>query len=216
MYICEYMTPEPLTISPKTSLMEARKILDAFQFRHLPVVSENLQLLGIITDRDLRSAFPSSIGSKQQQEGEYEVLGTTPVADIMTTSCTTLSPDATLDDALLLFDRDKVGGLPVVDDAGIVKGMFSIRDLTAAYKDLFGVSDKGSVLIGIADTGEVGIMASIVNILEQNGITFTRLIRMQGELGKGSIYLRINTFRLASVYNVLKQNGLTIIKPNCG
>lgn len=209
------MTPDPLTISPETSLIEARKILDAFLFRHLPVVNENLQLLGIITDRDLRSAFPSSIVSEAQQEKEYKSLATRCVADIMTTTCTTLSPDATLDDALLLFDRDKVGGLPVVDDIGIVKGMFSIRDLTAAYKDLFGVSDKGSVLIGIADTGEVGIMAAIVNILEQNGITFTRLIRMKGEEGKGSIYLRINTFRLASVYTLLKQNGLTIIKPNC-
>lgn len=215
MYICKYMTPDPLTISPETSLVDARKMLDAFQFRHLPVVGQQLQLLGIITDRDLRSAFPSSVAPQEQQQKEYENLRTRYVADVMTTTCTTLRPDATLDDALLLFDRDKVGGLPVVDDSGIVKGMFSIRDLTAAYKALFGVSDKGSVLIGIADTGEVGIMASIVNILEQNGITFTRLIRMKDEEGKGSIYLRINTFRLASVYSLLEQNGLAIIKPNC-
>ncbi len=213
MYICEYMTSDPLTITADVSLPEARKILDTFRFRHLPVVDAEKNLVGIITDRDLRSAYPSSIMSDDERAQGFEKLALIPVGDIMTADCTVISPLATLDDALLLFDREKVGGLPVVNDDGKVCGMFSIRDLTAAYKQLFGVSDKGSVLIGIADNGEPGIMSKIVNILEENGISFTRLIRMEESDGSAKIYLRINTFRLSGVQKLLQSHKLTILKP---
>lgn len=213
MYICEYMTPEPLTITADVFLPEARRILDAFNFRHLPVVDSERKLVGIITDRDLRSAYPSSIISESERQHAFLKVEKTPVGDIMTTECSVISPHATLDDALIIFDRDKVGGLPVVDDDDFIRGMFSIRDLTAAYKQLFGVSDKGSVLIGIVDHGEVGVMGKIVNLLEQNHISFTRLIRMEEPSGGAKIYLRINTYRLSGVHKLLVANGLTILKP---
>lgn len=213
MYICEYMTPDPLTITADVALPEARKILDTFRFRHLPVVDAEKNLVGIITDRDLRSAYPSSVMSDDERAQGFEKLAQIPVSNIMTVDCVTISPLATLDDALILFDRTKVGGLPVVNEDGRVCGMFSIRDLTAAYKQLFGVSDKGSVLIGIADNGEPGIMSKIVNILEENGISFTRLIRMEETDGSAKIYLRINTFRLSSVHKLLQSHNLIILKP---
>ena len=103
--------------------------------------------------------------------------------------------------------------MPVVSDQDLVVGMFSIRDLIAAYKNLFGVADKGSALIGIADSGEIGIMGAIVNVLEKNGIAFTRLIRMPESDTEAKIYVRINTYRLASVYKLLEQKGLTVLKP---
>ncbi len=212
MYICEYMTPAPLTITPDVSLVKARAILDDCRFRHLPVVDKEKKLLGIITDRDLRSAYPSSIMSEKEKAEKLALLRKTPVADIMTCHCVSISPLATLDDALLLFDRDKVGGLPVVDDDGRVCGMFSIRDLMAAYKQLFGVADKGSVLIAVADNGEQGIMGRIVNLLEKHDVSFTRLIRVEEPAGCAKIYLRINTFRVAGVYKLLQADNLTILK----
>ncbi|CAG37559.1 CBS domain-containing protein [Desulfotalea psychrophila] len=213
MYISEYMTPEPLTIYPHTLLPEARGILDAFKFRHLPVVDDGQRLLGIITDRDLRSAYPSSLESGEESSGKFLGVEKTPVSEIMTVNCATIHPQATLDDALFLFDREKVGGVPVVNDQDLVVGMFSIRDLIAAYKNLFGVADKGSALIGIADSGEIGIMGTIVNILEKNGIAFTRLIRMPASDTEAKIYVRINTYRLAIVYKLLEQDGLTVLRP---
>lgn len=213
MYICEYMTPDPLTITSDISLVEARRILDKYKFRHLPVVDSTGVLVGIITDRDLRSAYPSSLNEIEDTQKGLESLAGIGVEEVMTKECTTLDLGATLDDALLVFDRDKVGGLPVVNDDGVVLGMFSVRDLMAAYKSLFGVTDKGSVLIGVEDSGEPGIMGKIVSLLENNGIIFTRLIRLQDPDANDKIFLRINTFRLASVYKLLKENGLVILKP---
>jgi acetoin utilization protein AcuB len=70
----------------------------------------------------------------------------------MSVDCVGLTPESTLDDALLLFDRDRMGALPVLDDGRVV-GIFSSRDLLAAYKELFGVGEKGSVLLAIEDDG---------------------------------------------------------------
>jgi acetoin utilization protein AcuB len=209
MYISRHMTVEPVTVSPEMLLPEARAMLNEYQFRHLPVVDERCALLGMLTDRDLRSAYPSSVLSNSERQLIYEKVEKTTVAEIMSTDCVTLGLDSTLDDALLLFDRDQMGALPVLDGVKVV-GVFSIRDLTTAYKNLFGVGEKGSILIGIIDDGSPGIMTRIVTLLEEYHIPFTRLLRIQDRRGGGTIFLRINTFKIGKVYKLLENAGLVI------
>jgi len=204
MYISRFMVKEPLTA---TSDMEARRLLNVNRFRHLPVVDRQGQLLGMITDRDLRSAYPSSMLSESERVAAYERIKETTVADIMSVDCIGLTPESTLDDALLLLDRMKVGALPVLE-GGQVVGIFSSRDLLTAYKELFGVGEKGSVLLGIEDDGEKGLLTRIVNLLEQHDIPFTRLLRFQDVENGNRIYLRLNTYKIASVVNLLREAGI--------
>jgi len=150
MYISRYMIKEPLTVTPEMSLPEARRLLTENNFRHLPVVDREGQLVGMISDRDLRSAYPSSMLSESERLLVYEQVAKAVVADIMSTDCISLTPESTLDDALLLFDRERMGALPVLDDGRVV-GILSSRDLLAAYKELFGIGEKGSVLLAIED-----------------------------------------------------------------
>jgi acetoin utilization protein AcuB len=201
------MAKEPLTATPDMKLPEARRLLNENRFRHLPVVDGQGQLLGMITDRDLRSAYPSSVLSEGERIAAYERIKNTTVADIMSVDCIGLTPQSTLDDALLLLDRMKVGALPVLDEGQVV-GIFSSRDLLAAYKELFGVGGKGSVLLGIEDDGEKGLLTRIVNLLEQHDIPFTRLLRFQDIENGNRIYLRLNTYKTASVINLLREAGI--------
>jgi acetoin utilization protein AcuB len=207
MYISRFMAKEPLTASPDMKLPEARRLLNLNRFRHLPVVDGQGQLLGMITDRDLRSAYPSSVLSEGERIAAYERIKNTTVADIMSVDCIGLNPQSTLDDALLLLDRMKVGALPVLDEGQVV-GIFSSRDLLTAYKELFGVGEKGSVLLGIEDDGEKGLLTRIVNLLEQHDIPFTRLLRFQDIENGNRIYLRLNTYKTASVINLLREAGI--------
>ena len=213
MYIIDYMTPDPITIAPGLLLPEARRILNDFHFRHLPVVDQDKKILGIITDRDLRSAYPSTLSSDNEKLLTFGQVEKTTVAEIMTSPCISLLPGTTLDDALLLFDRDKIGAMPVLDDDGRVIGMFSISDLTAAYKKLFGVEEKGSVLIALEDDGQANSMSRIVTLLEEHDISCTRLIRMPQRGAVSRMYLRINTFRLVAVQKLLQSAGFTLLKP---
>jgi acetoin utilization protein AcuB len=201
------MVKEPLTATSDMTLPEARRLLNVNRFRHLPVVDRQGQLLGMITDRDLRSAYPSSMLSESERVAAYERIKETTVADIMSVDCIGLTPESTLDDALLLLDRMKVGALPVLE-GGQVVGIFSSRDLLTAYKELFGVGEKGSVLLGIEDDGEKGLLTRIVNLLEQHDIPFTRLLRFQDVENGNRIYLRLNTYKIASVVNLLREAGI--------
>lgn len=212
MYISEYMTPDPITVSPNMLLPEARLMLNTYHIRHLPVVDGEKKLVGIVTDRDLRSAYPSSVCTKHEQMEEFARVEKMTVADIMTTTCAALSLEASLDDALLIFDREQIGGIPVLDKEGVVLGFFSLLDLTAAYRRLFGMMEKGSLLIGVEDDGRENILSEIVTMLEKNGIVLTRLIRLADVDDVGKIYMRINTRNPAEVYNLLKINGFSLLR----
>lgn len=213
MYISEYMTSDPITISSAVFLPEARRILNEFHIRHLPVVDRENKLVGIVSDRDLRSAYPSSVTSRGDKILAFEQVEKTTVADMMTTTCSTLGPDATLDDALLIFDRDKVGGIPVVSEENVVLGMFSLLDLTAAYRKLFGVAEEGSVLIGVEDDDRDNILSELVILLEQNGILLTRLIRLVEQNEVTKIFMRINSRKPVEVYKLLRSKGFVFLEP---
>ncbi len=211
MNISDYMTPDPITVFPGMSLPEARRTLRENNFRHLPVVGEDKQLIGIITDRDLRSAYPSSVVSKKDSIIAYEQVEQKTVADIMTGSCSILGIDARLDDALLIFDRDQVGGIPVVDDEGRVIGIFSLLDLTAAYRKLFGVSQKDSLLIRIEDVGRRGMMSEIADLFDKQDIQLTQFFRISEKNDVKKIYIRVITRQPMEVYTLLKNNGFNIL-----
>ena len=163
MYISKHMTASPITVSGLTSLPEARQILSQYQIRHLPVIDKFGKLVGILSDRDLRSAYPSSVASKEQAILAFDHVQRSTVADIMTTTCSTLSIDARLDDALHIFERDKVGAIPVLDDDGKVLGLFSLLDLTSAYGQLFGVEEGGTLYFVIKDEVEIISLASFLH-----------------------------------------------------
>jgi acetoin utilization protein AcuB len=208
------MTPDPLTISPDCLLPEVKEILCKHKFRHLPVVDKEGKLVGIVTDRDIRSAFPSSVSSGDQYEESLELVNRTPVSEIMVTECTYITPDYTLDDTLMVFDRFRVGALPVLNSDGKVLGMFSIRDLTAAYKELFGLAEKGSVLIAIEDDESENTLSSLVLLLEKQKIPVTRMLRVPAtEAHIGKIYLRVNTYNVTKVQRSLTEAGFALLKP---
>jgi len=211
MYILRHMTPDPITISPEMLLPEARALLNEYHFRHLPVVDVDGKLVGILTDRDLRSAYPSSVISDSERRLVYERVEKTSVSEIMSTECVSLGVNSTLDDALFLFDRDQPGALPVLDGERVI-GIFSIRDLNAAYKTLFGVGEKGAVLIGIHDDGSPTIMARLVTLLEKERIPFTRVLRIFDKQTGDTIYVRINTFKIAAVLDLLEENDFAVKK----
>lgn len=213
MYIAHYMTKAPATVGPETPIAEVKITLETKHFRHLPVVDENGQLLGMVTDRDIRSAYPSCIETGKQHKDEIWKIGQSQVSEIMSREVVYLSTYATLDDALILLDRHKVGALPVVDDKHTVVGIFSVRDLIMAYTTLFGLGERGSVLVGIMDDGKPRPLTRIVHTLEEHDIHFSRVVRsknlLQGQQTQ-TIFIRVNTMNLRAVHRALEDAGFTV------
>ncbi len=214
MFITQHMTRNPVTVSPETLLPAVREILKSGKFRHLPVVDGENHLVGIVTDRDLRSASPSSVLSEERIKACLSELDQTPVSAIMSRAFFTLNPISTLDDALILLDREKIGALPVVDEEQRVIGMFSMRDLMGAYRRLFGLGERGSAMIVVEHDGKRKPLSRIAKVLEEHNIRFTRLIRTEAEEAMPErIYLRVNTYNISAVHQALKEAGFALVLP---
>ncbi|MFA7382470.1 MAG: CBS domain-containing protein [Desulfurivibrionaceae bacterium] len=214
MFITQHMTRNPVTVSPETTLPAVQEILQKGKFRHLPVVDERKRLLGMVTDRDLRSASPSSVLSAEQIKACLADFDQTPVSAIMSSAIFSLTPMTTLDDALILLDREKIGALPVVDQEQRVIGMFSMRDLMAAYRRLFGLGERGSAMIVVEHDGRRKPLSRIAKVLEEHNIRFTRLIRTEAEKEVPErIYLRVNTYNISAVHHALAEAGFAVVLP---
>lgn len=215
MYISRHMKTSPVTVTPETFLPDVRALMTNNKFRHLPVVDRGNRLVGMITDRDLRSAYPSSLLPEEKRTAILAEVANTLVSSVMSTDVVFLTPLSTLDDALHYFYRDKIGLLPVIDEEKRVIGVFSVQDLMKAYKKLYGIGDRGSALIAVVDDGNPKPLTRIVRVLEEQNVRFSRLTRAQNEAGdKNIIYLRVHTFNLSNVHRALKEIGMQIVAPD--
>lgn len=217
MYVHRHMSSPPVTIGPQMPILEVREVLRSRSFRHLPVVDEQGRLIGMVTDRDIRSAYPSSMLAENELKAVLDQLAHTPVSAIMSRDIVSLPPLATLDDALFLLEQRGVGAVPVVDFERRVLGVFSIRDLLTAYRKLFGAGMRGSALVEIKDDRKPLLLSRIIQTLEAKEIPFTRLVRTQekeDEAWSGTIYLRVNTFNIMAVHAVLREAGFEPVLPH--
>ena len=212
MRIAAWMTPHPACVSPETPITELRELLHGKGCRHVPVVDAAGLLVGVVSDRDQRTAFPSSVLEPVLAPEHAERLAQVPVSAIMGRPPVALPLEATLDDALLLFDRHHVGALPVVDDGGAVVGLVTMRDVLRAYRRLFGIGIAGSSLVEIPDDGEANLLARIATALESGGIACTSLVRVERPgSAPGVVSARVQTYNTHAVREALRAAGLAAL-----
>jgi acetoin utilization protein AcuB len=155
MFVAEWMTPKPESVTPKTPVMEAMQRLRKGGYRRLPVVDGG-RLVGIVTDRDLKDATPSSATTLSVYELNY-LLSKLSVREVMTAPVVTVAPEDPVEEASLLMETHKISGLPVVAE-GRLEGMLTITDMLRAFVAMLGLRDGGTrVTVSLPD--EPGVLA---------------------------------------------------------
>lgn len=130
MRVKEWMSSSPITVPPSTPVFEARRLMQEKQIRHLPV-TEQEQLVGIVTDRDIRLNLPSPATSLSIWEINY-LLARLTVGEVMTKPVVTIEPDRPVEDAARLMLERRIGALPVVENGRVV-GILTETDLLRAW-----------------------------------------------------------------------------------
>jgi acetoin utilization protein AcuB len=125
------MTSALITVRPDTPVLDARHLMVERRIRHLLVVNERGDLVGIITDRDIRLNLPSQATSLSVWEINHLLTRLT-VGQVMSRGLITVGPERDARDAAQLMLDHRIGALPVVE-AGRLVGIVTETDLLRAF-----------------------------------------------------------------------------------
>jgi len=213
MFVSQSMKRKVATVSKETSLLEAQALMVERDVRHLPVVDADNLLVGIITDRDVRSALPFNLAKGEGTDAEKAQYAQLKVAQVMTPDPMTILPTHTIQDALLLIQRKKVGAFPVVDEHGKLVGILSVRDLLRAFINVMGIGQPGTLLCVLADE-RVGQLKKIVDAITEENISFgSVLVARYWEQKKRAVFPYLLTNNVVRIKKKLQDMGFELLDP---
>ncbi|RLB71507.1 MAG: acetoin dehydrogenase [Deltaproteobacteria bacterium] len=204
MFVSNWMKENPVTVTPDTLVIDAKKIMKEHGFRRLPVM-DGKKLVGIVTLNNLREAQPSAATSLSIHELNY-LLAKMTVADIMTRKVITCPPDMTLEKAARLGTKHKIGALPVVDEGRLV-GIITESDMYRAFLTMLGANKVPSTRITLDDfPKDQDAIIKVITILDELNLTLCSLAVVDDVPIYGRRQL---IFRLCEVETDLLRDKLT-------
>jgi IMP dehydrogenase len=138
------MIMNPITLGPEAPLREAMDLMEKYRISGVPITKADDTLVGILTNRDIR--FAERVES--------------PVSNFMTAeNLITVPVGTTLEAARSLLLKHKIEKLPVVDGAGRLKGLITVKDIQKKLKYPNACKDEhGRLRVGAA----VGVSGDVV------------------------------------------------------
>ena len=213
MFVSRSMTRRVITVDEDLNIFEAQQLMAKNKIRHLPVTDENQRLIGIVTDRDIRSALPYSYIKTSASQKEKDKFTALKVKDIMTKDPISISPTYTIQDALLLIQNSNVGALPVIDDNQRLSGIISVRDLLRAFINVLGIGEPGTLLCILVEE-KIGQLKKIVDAITEENISFgSVLVARYWDENKRAVFIYLLTQNVAHVKKKLVNLGFTLLDP---
>ncbi len=166
MFVKDRMTPNPITGHPEMSVTDAQDLMIKKGFRHLPILDENDQLVGLITKSSLASTLPSDTSNLSRFEISY-VLAKIKVRSIMIEDMITATPDTPIEIAARMMADNLIGCLPVIDSGKLV-GIITDRDLFFTMVTLLGARSEG-IRVTVLQPERAGEVARLTTAIAEAG-----------------------------------------------
>jgi len=214
MFVVRRMQRNVVTVSPDASLFEARERMRGRNVHQLPVTIGNGDLVGILSNRDIREAsLPVALIRGATEKDAEDLLRRTPVEKVMTRKVVTATLDDTLEDALVLLHDFRVNSLPVVDGKGRVAGIISRTDVLKAFIDVLGVGEVSSRL-EVVVPDRPGGLAQVMTIIKGFNVNITSVLTTGApEEGKRAVFFRVATQNLVPLKQAIHDAGFRILDP---
>ncbi|MEH6991059.1 MULTISPECIES: IMP dehydrogenase [Bacillales] len=148
---------DPFFLTPEQQVFDAEHLMGKYRISGVPIVNntEELKLVGILTNRDLRFIQDFSIK----------------ISDVMTKENLVTAPvGTTLDEAEKILQRHKIEKLPLVDDAGVLKGLITIKDIEKVIEFPNSAKDERGRLLAGAAVGVTGDTMKRVEMLVKSHV----------------------------------------------
>jgi len=168
MFVGERMSRPVISVSPEEPINEVLAMFRNEHIRRAPVMKEG-KLVGIVSERDLLNASPSSATTLSVWELNY-LISKVKIKDVMTKKVITVDVDTPIEEAARILADKKIGGLPVVS-SGKVVGMITETDLFKILLELMGARQKATrVTVTVPD--QPGELAKITRAISHYGGDF--------------------------------------------
>ncbi len=209
MYIGRIMHTDLITVSPKTTLVEAKEMLEKKAIAHLLVVSSKKKLVGIVSDRDLKKHWASPATSLSSHELNY-LLQKVLVSTIMVKTVHTVPTSTTIERAAYIMQQNRISALPVMEDDELV-GIITSNDVMGVLLQAIGMSDDSMRLsIFVKDT--LGKLAEVTDTLKHAKVNIQSLISYpeKDHPGVSQLVLRVANQDSERAIVALKTNNFIV------
>ena len=203
MFVGKRMTRQVITVSRGDTLKFASLLLKEHRIHQLPVVDGD-ELIGFVSGTDIRnSTFEETTVS---DKGEIVVKNKT-VEEVMTRDVVTVSPEDTVEDALVVIHKRRLGALPVVEGKKLV-GIITKVDVLAALRDTLRIDEPGVRIEVFLPPGSTPIIQLVRKIAEMD-LEIRSLILSPSKDGYVA-FVRLSTIDVGGVRKALRDAGFTV------
>lgn len=208
LQVKDSMVREVATLSPGDTAGEALAMCRDLRIRHLPVLDDG-RLVGIVSDRDLRSATPA-FGDPARAAALAEVR----VGDVMVREVITAGPDDAIDAAANTMREEKINCLPVLEGEDLV-GIVTSTDVMESLVYLLGAHEPGSRM-EVVVPDRPGTLAGVAGLIGELGVNIISVVtgpRLEGEPPSRVAIFRVDTINPSHAADVLGKADYTVLWP---
>lgn len=209
MLVRDVMQSKVVTITPRTTLSEAVRLARQRGIRHLPVLEKG-ELVGMVSDRDLKRAMPSPATGLRAHEMN-DPLERLSAAEIMTRPVVTIGPMVPLEEAARLMVEEKISALPVTERGRLV-GIVTETDVLALFVKAMGAGEPSSrldVVLGERPSA----LAEVVQAVEGVGVVISSIMSLTSRAGLKEAVIRVATINPGPAIKALEARGYAVRQP---
>ena len=209
MLVRDVMQPRVFAVTPDTTLSEAVRLTRVRGIRHLPVL-EGRELVGIVSDRDLKRVMASPATSLEARELTH-LLDRLTVAEIMTRPVITVAPPVPMEEAARVMVREKISALPVIEEGRLV-GIVTETDVLELFVKAMGAGEPSSRLDVALGEGR-SALAEVVRVVEEAGMQVASIMTLVSRAGHMKAVMRVATINPSPAVKALEARGYAVRQP---
>jgi acetoin utilization protein AcuB len=201
MIVEEIMKKNVVTLSPEDTVGRAKLLMFENGIRHLPVVNEQFNVIGLITRTDLYNHH-LLMGDENR----------TKISVVMNKNVITGHPFDFVEEVSAIFYEHKIGCLPILDDEKLV-GIITETDMLHTFVQLTGAHHPGSQ-IEICVKNKAGMLSEVASIIKERNVNILSVLVYPDKKEDLKILVfRVQTMNPLLLIEELKKNGYDVLWP---
>jgi acetoin utilization protein AcuB len=203
------MNRNVVSLPPTATIEEALHLLKEHKIRHIPIVDENEQVIGIVSDRDVRDASPSTL-LRETSRNELQ----TEISSIMTQPVITVHPLDFVEEIARIFYEKEFAAVPVVQNDRLV-GMVTEKHMLYTFIQLTGTHVQSSQ-IEVKVPHRPGVLPDVAQIISEQNVNIVSVLiyPYNDDPNYKVLVFRVQTMNPMPIIKRIREAGYKLLWPN--